>query len=475
MRALEIVLLVLLAVAAWRFRRGPRSSRAVPELLAALVVVVLAAHALAEGLRWQLVPAYLLVVATVAGALARDRTTSWSHRERSRWRTPLALAGLATVVVTALLAALLPVPRLPEPGGEHAVGTFVTSLVDRDRADPYAPADGTARELPLQVYYPAVDGTGGEPAPWVADAGALSDVASSWLGVPAFALRHAALVEGQARDDARAARGTDLFPVVVFSHGWGGFRNILSSQLTSLASHGFVVVTLDHTYGSLAAMFPDGSAVRLEPSALPDEGEVGPDAYARAARTLVSTYRDDLRAVLSWLADLDARPDGELAGRLDLTRIALVGHSTGGGAAVEVCATDPRCAALVAYDAWVNPVSEAVLEDGLPVPTLFVGSEQWLDEQRLNESRLGALSEASRGEVVRLRLDGLAHRDFSVLGLLSPASSQLGISGPLEPRTALRLLDDATVGFLRHALLGERLDPEVFERERDASPMWRED
>ena len=48
---------------------------------------------------------------------------------------------------------------------------------------------------------------------------------------------------------------------------------------------------------------------------------------------------------------------GIFTGRLDLAHTDVFGHSTGGGAAVEVCYVDLRCKAGLAMDAWLKDVA----------------------------------------------------------------------------------------------------------------------
>lgn len=42
----------------------------------------------------------------------------------------------------------------------------------------------------------------------------------------------------------------------------------------------------------------------------------------------------------------------------DLKKIGVLGHSTGGGAAVLISLNDPRIRSLVGLDAWVEPIGD---------------------------------------------------------------------------------------------------------------------
>ncbi|WP_212982567.1 alpha/beta hydrolase [Paenibacillus cineris] len=48
------------------------------------------------------------------------------------------------------------------------------------------------------------------------------------------------------------------FPLIILSHGMGPGMVLHASQAEELASHGYVVAAIDHTYSTLATVFPDG-------------------------------------------------------------------------------------------------------------------------------------------------------------------------------------------------------------------------
>jgi pimeloyl-ACP methyl ester carboxylesterase len=102
------------------------------------------------------------------------------------------------------------------------------------------------------------------------------------------------------------------YPLVVFIHGTAGFRTQSLAQMTHWASRGFVVAAADYEGLRLA---------HLLSLLCPDDG--GTQALSA-----------DTDAVFSAIGEASGELEF-LAGRVDLTRAALVGHSAGGGAAAD--------------------------------------------------------------------------------------------------------------------------------------------
>ncbi len=150
-----------------------------------------------------------------------------------------------------------------------------------DRLEPYGPQpDTTPRRIMVQVWYPAEADDGAEPGPWTDDFDVIGPAMSRRLGFPGFFLSHTRYSRSHSFEDAPPLSG--LFPLVIYSHGWTGFRGIAVNQAESLASHGYIVVAADHTYGAVITRFRDGTIAGFDPVALPDEATVEPEVYRRS-------------------------------------------------------------------------------------------------------------------------------------------------------------------------------------------------
>jgi predicted dienelactone hydrolase len=99
------------------------------------------------------------------------------------------------------------------------------------------------------------------------------------------------------------------FPLVVYSHGSGGLRYIASWFTEALASHGFVVVAVDHT-GNTALDSVTGASTPRPVNAL--------------------NRVQDVQYLITVMLGISATPGDPLSGTMDPERIGVTGHSFGG-------------------------------------------------------------------------------------------------------------------------------------------------
>jgi dienelactone hydrolase len=232
---------------------------------------------------------------------------------------------------------------LPEPSGPHSVGRVSYDWVDPARTEIYAANPEDRRELVAFVWYPAKPQPAVEFAPYLPRAWAPT---AEFLGLDLAGVRSHAIPE------AAVAADNAAYPVLLLSPS--GFPPLLLSAIAEeLASHGFVVVGVNPTYETTVTAFADGRVVPMNPAAI--GGALGPQtgSYEEVFRQRASVceYKAaDLASVAGQLERLNSDPTEHLAGRLDLARVAALGHSFGGNAALEWCRTDQRCLAAVNLD-----------------------------------------------------------------------------------------------------------------------------
>jgi pimeloyl-ACP methyl ester carboxylesterase len=282
----------------------------------------------------------------------------------------------------------------------------------------------------------------------MAEAAIAGPAIASRLDLPAFLFSHLSLARTHAVAETPVAARETPYPVLLFSHGWGGLRTQNISQVEELASQGYIVAALDHTFGAVVTVFPDGRTAVWNTSILPFGA---PQAeFDQAANQLMDVWAADLSFVLDQLALLQYGDDpGLFRERLDLDRVGVFSHSTGGGATVVFCTRDPRCKAGLAMDAWLEPVPTSIIAAGLDQPFLFMRSEAWEQPSRnpqndqLQAEVLANLREAG----YRIAIKGTAHFDFSSLPLFSPLTPTLGLKGPIDGLRVNDIINAYTLAF----------------------------
>ena len=228
-------------------------------------------------------------------------------------------------------------PYLPEPTGPSPVGTTSLYLKDVSRPDPWA-ADVSARELMASLWYPATPSDGRRARYMTPAESELQLTSRGITGVPQDAL---STVRTNAVSDATPAGGQRSLPLVVLSPGFTNSRSTLTALAEDLASHGYVVAGIDHTYESFATAFPDGRVTTCLAREAPRRG---PGFWEK----VVAGRAADVSFVLGELTG--AHPAWPGAGLIDPSRMAMAGHSAGGAAAIAAMLADSRIRAGIDMD-----------------------------------------------------------------------------------------------------------------------------
>ncbi|MEV1083837.1 alpha/beta hydrolase [Streptomyces sp. NPDC050211] len=246
--------------------------------------------------------------------------------------------------------------ELPRPTGQSAIGRDTLHLVDKTRPDPWVPEAG-ARELMVSLYYPARPGHG-RTAPYMTTGEARAFLEDRDLAgtVPAETLSG---TRTHARPGARPAQGK--YPLVVLSPGFSVNRSTLTLLAEELASHGYVVASVDHAYESVGTAFPGNRLLTC----------VACEKASGAGQKVAEGRAQDVSFLLDRLTS--RHPAWRHAELIDRTRIGMAGHSIGGASTASTMAGDQRVRAGVNLDGSLfDPVPASGL-DGRPF--MLLGTE----------------------------------------------------------------------------------------------------
>lgn len=376
-----------------------------PEWIACLLVTASAVIAARGGCWWTLPGVLAVVVVWFAGSAkwlllpaglgAIALLFCWKMGPPWQWVVcALAVGG---ALLSAWLCWLFPLPEGPPLSGPFAVGTRTFELPVLDKS----PA------LVVQVWYPARANSGAPRERWLPDPGL----------APGFPFHRIRKAPGRSRKGAPLLETSKRFAVIFYEHAWMGNRAENVAQVEDLASHGFVVVAVDHPGQAVRVRYSNGLVVAGRLPASPDLSTVeAVAAFEKLAGQCLAERQENLLRVKEALA-LGIPP--ELAGRLNLERMGIFGFSFGGTCALRMCALD------TSFYAGANE-DGLILDDKEPRgPFLFFDEEMpdWLlqnpapgegaEKALIRQSEMRIRKALERKERHRVILEGTQHAAFT--------------------------------------------------------------
>jgi len=448
MRFLEVLSCLLMLPSMCVMLLGARTAHREARVICLLLIMALVAHVIAEGVHWQMFPAYLAACLIVLCTLLCPKLPIVAIRG-------MGVGCLLLIVLAGLLSYLLPMFRLPKPTGKYAIGTQTLHLVDARRADDHGVFPGGRRGLMVQMWYPA------QPS-------------GNKLAVyrnrkeTTFRSSYQSVLRTHSHQDAPLSADQAAYPVLLFNPAWTGQRTQSTFLMEELASHGFVVVSIDHTYYSGLVAFPGGQIT--DSRFAPDIGNFENSSIAEQ-RSLGGKYvrieaEDDI-FVLDRLQAMNADPASEWHGRLDMNRVGALGHSIGGAVAMQAAFMDQRIKAALNMDGWVF---DDVAHQGLAKPLMLIyeGKDQ-IDAMRPvpgtetpAQQRYWAFDDEDQANInvnlrqhgeFRLSIEGTSHWNFTDRALYSPLR-RWSAAGPIQPDRGYSIIDAYVRAFFAHSLNG---------------------
>lgn len=317
---------------------------------------------------------------------------------KSVWR----VVGKSILYATALtLAILCPQYKLVPQTGSYTVETATATIIDENREQPYGAEE--KREVNVEFWYPENDGN------------------------------------------------SETYPLVLFSHGAYGVKLTNESLFRELASHGYVVCSIDHPYHSFFTVNDKKEVTIVSQEYLRQYQEFASTADPNVGYPYIREWMDirtaDMELVLdSILSDEDIAGLTEIRGRIDTDTVIAAGHSMGGAAALSLGRTREEIDAVIALEAPYFGDIIGVEQDmfvwtdaDYPVPVLniysdsswgsFSDSVTYVQNERMLEE------DGTRN----VHIEGTRHLGLTDLSLLCPMAVEL-LDGEKSQRDAHEVL-----------------------------------
>lgn len=454
MRTFEIILLVTITILPF-FKRSITKYLTPKQLLIVPGAIVLI-QLLLEGIRWQMIPAYLVTIILLWRILMIDT----SQKVRLSFLRIIGFLGIIILLFFGwVLPNALPVFTLPEPQGQYQVGTETIYLkTSIDETITKDPAD--KRELMYKIWYPSQDDVADKESDIYIDNGSRMGFATKY-GLPPNALNYLDHVDTHVYPNIAVADGP--FPVLLFSHGYGSKATGYYAILTELASQGYIIINMNHTHESLGATFPDG---RITYFNYDFQREIA-DGSMDVVQPLINAFKDGLsyeerhpivrESVINyfeghiedrWANDViytidlleEWNQQGPLNGKIDLDKIGVLGHSVGGGTAGKVAIKDSRIKAAANLDGiqWGN-----MIDTVYQIPYLYMSADWPAEHEDINSH---VYINKSTNYFYETKLLKSGHPDFMDIPFMIPISSIAG-TGEIDPYMGTEIINNVVTTF----------------------------
>ena len=370
------------------------------------------------NLRWYGLAALLFVRAAL-GAWTLIRSQADKKEYRGRRIMFRAVAMLLLVVIAVSPALIFPQYQAVEATGEYEAATVTCTYTDANRIETYT-STGENRKLNVKLWYPQ--------------------------------------------------NAIGAYPLIVFSHGTTGTKSSNTSLYNELASHGYVVASIDHTYQALFTTFADGHTTWIDMDYIREF--TAEDAHSDRQRSCelyqkwMKIRMDDMNLVIdSILAKAQEGNAESVYQRVDPDKIGVIGHSLGGSAALGIGRTRKDVSAVISleapfmYDIEGTKDGEFVWnEKPYPIPVLNVYTESWnhLSEWKQYAENYALLSDTA-ATAFNVHISGAVHLSLTDLSLASPFLTRMlaGKKPTIDAITCLETINKVSLEFFDSYLKGE--------------------
>ncbi|MEF3354125.1 alpha/beta hydrolase [Paenibacillus sp. GYB006] len=327
------------------------------------------------------------------------------------------------VVVTLGPVLLFPQYRLPQVTGPYAVATATYTYVDQNRIEEFTDQDDN-RFVNVEFWYPEqADGT---------------------------------------------------YPLLMFSHGAFGIKASNSSTFTELASHGYVVVSIDHPYHSFYTFSEDGKIVTVNPEYMQEvnnankAGIYSLGEYFELTQKWMTLRTDDMNLVIDTILEQAGEGEDSVYELIDTQKIGVFGHSMGGAASVALSRERDDINAVVnidapffselAYDKVTNELSAK--SEAYTIPLLNIYSDDvWIQLDNSPSYIANKISNENYNSAYTVHFNGAKHLSLTDLPLFSPILAYLlqGGKADIDKYYAIETQNEIILQFFDYALKNQGL------------------
>ena len=353
-----------------------------------------------------------------------------------KWRRRSSLVIIfLSLTMGIFLSTALPVLTF-RTAGTHNVSIQDFQIVDVTRKEFFSQDEEDNRDFSLRVYYPTSSKKSANTS-YFLDWEAIRPTFDKKLGWPDFMLNYLRLFSLEASQGKEIREGE--YPIVFYSHGLANNYTEASGRLLKIASKGYVVAALNHSYSSDFARLKSGKIVNYAHDSFLGK----PIRQVDSLKTIIAQqWVDDVKSTIEYLKE------SKIAKSIDFSKICLIGFSAGGTMALMGAEQIENVRLVINLDGTPRGLKNY---QNFPVPVLMmysekesftdsqlkawrVSREQIEAPQQLIDSRTAEILKGAPKKSKAKRINGIKHTNFIEYPLISPFSHYLGIGGEVDSK-----------------------------------------
>ncbi len=324
------------------------------------------------------------------------------------------------------LAILCPQYEQPKTTGEHEIATAKYTWTDNKRVEQFS-ASGENRALTVEFWYPE--------------------------------------------------NADETYPLVVFSHGAFGFSGSNYSTFAELASNGYVVASIGHTYQAFYTMDTSGKLTIVDSNFINRAAEINAIHNTTHQEEIYNTTKEwmELRTVDAnfvidtILTECENDNADKLFNIINTEKIGLMGHSLGGATSAQIGRERDDIDAVIVLDGTMLGEEVAFENNTIvlnqtpyPIPLFNVYAEDHYNNSKelVGEGYNNFYATANAVCAYETVFQNSGHLNFTDLPLFSPPLAKMLGVGTVDARACIETMNEVVLEFF-DSYLKDQGEPKI--------------
>jgi dienelactone hydrolase len=330
-------------------------------------------------------------------------------------KSKIILAFFGRVLLVGIV--ILPILLFPQyeqikSTGDYSVATKSFTLTDQSREEEFTEENGDNRKVTIQFWYPS-----------------------------------------EVKEKKR-------LPLVIFSHGAFGLRSSNYSTFQELASNGYIVASIDHTYHSFMTKQEDGKTIIanldfINNAMAAQNGDMEAKKIYELEQEWMKLRTSDMAFVLDYIkGKVASDTEDEVFQMIDLEHIGAFGHSLGGATAAQIGRDDDDVDAVIVVDGTMlgditgfEKGKYLISDVPYPKPLLNFYNESHYEEFLKDSKYVNAVAHKQGLDSYVVYMKSSGHINFTDLPIVSPILAKpLGL-GDVDARECIETTNEVILQF----------------------------